>query len=79
MSEIRASMNPASSKTALAASSSRARVCAPFRERGPVEACLGESVRDTGASSLVREAYNIDVDIKTMAGSSAMTDIGLRA
>src|SRR5688572_3186831 len=45
MSEMRASRKPCSSNTSFAAASSRARVCTPLRERGP----LG-STASTGAA-----------------------------
>src|SRR6187431_1144951 len=56
MSEMRASRNPVSSKTTLAASSRRARVSAPLRERGPA---VGWSGTLLPASSLADTVFGI--------------------
>ena len=65
MSEMRASRNPVSSNTALAASSSRARVCAPLRERAFAGGASADSVRGMLAS-----VGDIDVGVERTGRAS---------
>src|SRR5687767_2160194 len=87
MSEIRASRKPSSSNTFLAASSRRARVSAPLRERGVATSSTSGAVADRGMSArrasaldpraLEGQTLRIGGDLVELRGDELGSDVGL--
>src|SRR5262245_54786578 len=81
MSAMRASRKPSSSNTRLAASTSRARVSAPLRERGAVGSLGAAEARTISglleARAQERQALRIGGDLVERGGDELGRDVGL--
>src|SRR5262245_4152763 len=84
MSEMRAPRNPVSSKTRLAASTSRARVSVPLRERGAIASAasadrdaLTARMASLESRALERQALRVGGDLVELAGDELRCDVGL--